>query len=120
MATSGSHTQKAPMIDPLPFSVDSDRTPYRRGNYCWMVVLPDGREAQIAAGRVTVDAGVLQVWQTHAGGQEFPDESRPLDPPQLLLALPPGSWVNAYAASVLDTSPVCVLHVAAPQAAGRR
>jgi hypothetical protein len=69
------------------------------GGRYFVVGLCDGREVSLWAAWMVVNSGCV----------EFRDSKD-----ELLLALPPGSWVHAYAASIADGAPVMVERLVAP------
>jgi hypothetical protein len=100
----------------MAFSVDRGDSdgpgPARYGAKFWGIGLPDGREVMCSADRAEVtSSGALVMWQqtTLVG-----DLDREPTDPLVLIALPAGSWLHVYAASVMDGTPVAVDGLDAP------
>ncbi|MGA8117694.1 MAG: hypothetical protein WCA46_29005 [Actinocatenispora sp.] len=95
------------MSGALDFGVEGNPNSARYGRYFWHATLADGRLLTLHADRAEVNAaGALQFWQDSqrnpAGGWE------PKERPLVTLALAPGQWVHAYAASATDGHPACI------------
>ncbi|MCX4232820.1 hypothetical protein [Streptomyces ortus] len=71
------------------------------GQYYWCIMLADKDQTEVYAhgDEVTLDDGVLVLWQ-------HKDDK----PSQQTLAFAPGQWASFYAASVLDGHAVSVEH----------
>lgn len=101
----------------LPFGVDygwhvSPSVNY--GESYWGIDLADNRTVMLHADRLTIGPhGELLVFRDKRRGDA--DEWLPLETPECLLGLAPGTWSSFYAASVLDGVPVMIDSLSIPK-----
>jgi hypothetical protein len=98
---------------PMNFGVEGDTTAAMYGRYSWSVGLSDGREVHVMLDEIEVlDSGALRC----AGAlREHPGDPVPTYDPETTLLLAAGAWTHAYAASLIDGSPIAVGHLDKPE-----
>jgi hypothetical protein len=98
----------------LDFGIEEHASARRYGDCFWLIGLPDGREISAWADEMHVlPSGALELRTTKRSAEGEEKRGEPLT----TVLLPAGSWVHAYAASIVDGSPVAVEYLAKPAAA---